>query len=155
MKLRLLIIGIMALAANIAVAAGADANSADENKVPTKAALANGQLNYERYCSSCHGKDGQGGEGPALKGSKIVTGPIGDQIEIVLHGKKHMKMPAWGISELSDAVLAKVVTYQRNAWGNNDKKQFGKHAGGVVTPKLFKQHRKALDAKPIKDGVRT
>ncbi|MDQ2994114.1 MAG: c-type cytochrome [Pseudomonadota bacterium] len=137
-----------------AAEANVDADIASENKAPTKVILADGKLNYQRYCSTCHGYEGQGGEGPTLIGSLIVTGPMANHIDIVLHGKRHMKMPSWGITELSDDMLAKIVTYQRNAWGNDDKQKFGKHAGGVVSPQLLHQHRKTLDAKPVKEEVR-
>lgn len=143
MKQLLMIISILVIA------------NAAAGKTPSKALFAEGKLNYAHYCSSCHGAEGQGGVGPALKGSKIVTGPVADQVDIVLHGKKHMKMPSWGVTELSDATLAKIVTYQRNAWGNNDKKRYGKNAGGVVTAKQFRRYRQAHDPVPIKEDVRT
>jgi hypothetical protein len=73
----------------------------------------------------------------------------------VLNGHNKSIMPTWGISEISDAVIASVITYQRNAWGNNDKKEYGKHAGGVVTPEWVHVYRKLLKNLPVKQEVRT
>ncbi|MCP5972864.1 cytochrome c, partial [Klebsiella pneumoniae] len=63
---------------------------------------------------------------PALKGSKIATGPAKDHLSIVYHGKPGTAMAAFG-KQLSEVDIAAVVTYERNAWGNNK--------GDMVTPK--------------------
>ena len=55
---------------------------------------------------------------PALKGSKIATGPIKEHLSIVFHGKPGTAMAAFG-KQLSEVDIAAVVTYERNAWGNN------------------------------------
>jgi cytochrome c oxidase subunit 2 len=55
---------------------------------------------------------------PALKGSKIASDKahLADHIHIVDHGKN--AMPAWkGV--LTPKEVAAVITYERNAWGNN------------------------------------
>ena len=39
-------------------------------------------------------------------------------IDIVLHGKAGTAMQAFG-TQLNPAQLAAVITYERNAWGNN------------------------------------
>jgi cytochrome c oxidase subunit II len=70
---------------------------------------------------------------PALKGSKIATGPIKDHINIVLNGKPGTAMQAFG-SQLSDTDIAAIVTYERNAWGNN--------TGDVVQPSDITAARK-------------
>lgn len=54
---------------------------------------------------------------PALKGGMSV-GPIADHIDIVVNGSRGTAMQAFG-SQLSEVDLAAVVTYERNAWGNN------------------------------------
>jgi mono/diheme cytochrome c family protein len=126
-----------------------------ENQVPSTAQLESGQTNYLRYCADCHGKNGEGKVGPKLVGSLMVTGPTYGHIAVVLSGHVQSKMPSWGISEISDEVIASVVTYQRNAWGNGNKKEYGQNAGGVVTPSQVHEYRKTLKNLPAKQDVRT
>lgn len=114
-----------------------------------------GRTNYIRYCADCHGKDGEGNTGPKLIGSSVVTGDVPAHIEAVLKGHPQVKMPTWGISEVSDDLIANVITYQRNAWGNNNKKKYGKQAGGAITPAQVHRYRKTLKNLPIKQQVRT
>jgi mono/diheme cytochrome c family protein len=73
---------------------------------------------YDRNCARCHGADGagQGGAYPALAGSDMVTGDPEPVIEIVVHGRG--AMPAFG-QEFDNEQLAAVVSYVRNAWGND------------------------------------
>ena len=54
---------------------------------------------------------------PALKGSKIATGPKQGHLDIVFHGKPGTAMGAFG-KQLSEVDIAAVITYERNAWGN-------------------------------------
>ena len=83
---------------------------------------------YHTTCVACHQAEGQGLPPmfPALKGSKIATGPIKDHLNIVFHGKAGTAMAAFG-KQLSEVDIAAVITYERNAWGNNK--------GDMVTPK--------------------
>ncbi|WP_309674166.1 cytochrome c oxidase subunit II, partial [Pseudomonas sp.] len=83
---------------------------------------------YQTTCVACHQAEGQGLPPmfPALKGSKVATGPIKDHLGIVFHGKPGTSMAAFG-KQLSEVDIAAVVTYERNAWGNNK--------GDMVTPK--------------------
>jgi len=90
---------------------------------------------YHTTCVACHQAEGQGLPPmfPALKGSKIATGPAAGHIEIVVNGKPGTSMAAFG-KQLSEVDIAAIITYERNAWGNamND----------MVTPKdilAFKQ----------------
>jgi len=127
-----------------------------EAKKPTAEQLASGQTNYQRYCSSCHGKDGNGKVNmPNLAGSSVITGPMGAHVYRVLTGKSHTEMPAWGVTQLSDQVIADIITYQRNAWGNNDKAKYGEHAGGEVPANLIEDFRKALELHTIQTNTRT
>lgn len=126
-----------------------------EKQTPTKELLKQAQSDYTRYCAACHAKDGTGRDAPALKGSLIATGPIGGNIHMVITGGPHTRMPAWGLTGLSDQVLAEILTYTRNAWGNDDKTLHGKHAGGVVTEELIKKYREALPKQPWKKDIRT
>ncbi len=74
---------------------------------------------YAANCVACHQLSGKGVPPafPALDGSKIVLGPKNDQIKLMLDGKPGTAMTAFG-QQLSDAELASVITYTRNAWGN-------------------------------------
>ena len=89
--------------------------------------MARGKEVYGKFCAACHQANGEGlpGAFPALKGGKIATGPVKDHIAIVLKGKPGTAMAAFG-PQLSDADIAAVVTYERNAWGND--------TGDVVQP---------------------
>lgn len=84
--------------------------------------MAQGEKVYNTTCAVCHKPDGTGTPPvfPALKGSKIATGPVADHINIVLNGKGGTAMQAFG-SQLSDSDIAAVITYERNAWGNSTK----------------------------------
>ncbi|WP_271409958.1 cytochrome c oxidase subunit II [Pseudomonas sp. Q1-7] len=83
---------------------------------------------YHTTCAACHQPEGQGMPPmfPALKGSKIATGPKEEHLNIVFHGKPGTSMAAFG-KQLSEVDIAAVITYERNAWGNNK--------GDMVTPK--------------------
>ncbi len=78
-----------------------------------------GQKVYENNCAACHQADGKGlaGTFPAISGSKVATGPVADHVKLVLNGRQGTAMAAFG-EQLSDADIAAVVTYQRNAWNN-------------------------------------
>ena len=96
-------------------AAGAD----DPAKVWELAALVDrGGKVFAANCAACHQATGKGVAGafPALDGSKIVTGPKGDQVKLVLNGKQGTAMAPF--KQLSDTDLAAVITYTRNHWGN-------------------------------------
>ena len=53
-----------------------------------------------------------------MTGSKIATGDIKAHLDIVLHGKANTAMQAFG-SQLSDADIAAVITFERNGLGNS------------------------------------
>jgi mono/diheme cytochrome c family protein len=80
--------------------------------------LANGKMVYEKNCAACHQINGAGlpPAFPALTAGKITTGPIADQIALVLNGKN--VMPRWK-EVLNDVEIASVITYVRNALGNS------------------------------------
>jgi cytochrome c oxidase subunit II len=100
----------------------ADAKAAEAARgVMTKEdLLALGQKTYESRCAACHQVSGEGLPGviPALKGSKIATTDIPAHINIVVNGKSGTAMQAFG-KQLTNSELAAVITYERNAWGNN------------------------------------
>lgn len=99
-----------------------------------KAAMARGEDIYLSRCGVCHRPDGAGVPPtfPALKGSKIATGPVAAHIDRVLHGKAKTAMQAFQ-DQFTDQELADVITYERNAFGNN--------TGDLVTPDDIKAAR--------------
>jgi cytochrome c oxidase subunit 2 len=73
---------------------------------------------YDRTCVACHGANGEGGVGKPIAKSPIATGDLKTHLGIVVHGKAGTAMQAFG-GQLNDVDLAAVVTYERNAFGNN------------------------------------
>jgi cytochrome c oxidase subunit 2 len=98
----------------------ADALEAANKNRELSELMAEGKKTYEAKCAACHQSDGSGTPPlfPALKDSAIAKGPIADHIDIVVNGKSGTAMAAYG-AQLSDAELSAVITYERNAWGNN------------------------------------
>ncbi len=80
--------------------------------------FARGEEVYNRSCAACHGVDGKGGVGPAMVGSAVTTGPMQNHVDVIVNGVSGTMMQAFG-GQLSELDLAAVVTYERNAWGNN------------------------------------
>ncbi len=82
--------------------------------------VAKGLEVYSTYCAACHQPTGEGipPAFPALKGSAIAKGAVADHLDIVLNGKAGTAMSAWK-DQLDDLQIAAVVTYERNAWGND------------------------------------
>ncbi|NOZ11676.1 MAG: cytochrome c oxidase subunit II [Gammaproteobacteria bacterium] len=78
-------------------------------------------------CAACHGATGKGVPGvfPPMEGSKIVAGPVAEHLNIVMNGKPNTAMAAYA-AQLNDIDIAAVVTYERNAFGND--------TGDVVQP---------------------
>ncbi|WP_404842616.1 cytochrome c oxidase subunit II [Colwellia sp. BRX10-3] len=105
------------LKANAAAAEAASLNAS----VPLEELMQLGETTYTAYCAACHQVSGQGlpPAFPALKGSAIATtGPASAHIDIVFNGKAGTGMQGYG-KQLSLKEIAAVVTYERNAWGNN------------------------------------
>ena len=73
---------------------------------------------YRKNCLACHGAAGEGGVGTAIAGSAIVQGALGGHLEVGVNGVAGSAMQAFG-GILNDVDLAAVITYQRNAFGNN------------------------------------
>ena len=87
-----------------------------------------GKQVYMKACVACHQPTGAGlpPAFPALKASKMVTGDVTAHIDMVLNGsKKNAAMAAFS-GQLTKTEIAAVVTYERNAWGNN--------TGDIVQP---------------------
>ena len=79
-----------------------------------------GKRVYNATCAACHMPNGEGLPGvfPALKGSEMVLEDQTAHLDMVLNGKTGTAMQAFG-KMLSLKDIAAVVTYERNAWGNN------------------------------------
>jgi cytochrome c oxidase subunit 2 len=118
----------------------AKASSSDKDW-PKDELMAEGAKVYEKNCASCHMADGKGipGTFPAMTGSKIVTGDLNDQVQIMISGKG--MMPAFGKNKMLNAAeLAQVITYTRNALGNK--------VGDEIQPKAMEE---ALGGKSVAD----
>lgn len=79
-----------------------------------------GEKAYIANCAACHQANGAGIPGvfPALKGSKIALEDMAAHIQIVVDGKSGTAMQGYG-KQLGLKDLAAIITYERNAWGNN------------------------------------
>ncbi|MDG2047904.1 MAG: cytochrome c oxidase subunit II [Halioglobus sp.] len=80
--------------------------------------MVRGESVYDMSCLACHGANGEGGVGNAIAGSSVATGDINTHLEIGINGVPGTAMQAFG-GQLSDVDMAAVITYQRNAFGNN------------------------------------
>jgi len=80
--------------------------------------MSRGESVYQRNCLACHGAGGEGGIGPAIAGSAIATGELGGHLNVGVNGVAGTAMQAFG-GIINDVEMAAVITYQRNAFGNN------------------------------------
>lgn len=91
----------------------------DLNERTMSQLMAEGEAAYNKYCAACHKPNGEGsGPFPALKGSAVATGDMSHHIDIVLNGVSGTAMQPFG-NQLTEAEIAAIVTYERNAWGND------------------------------------
>jgi cytochrome c oxidase subunit 2 len=111
------------------------ASAAEAKKTWTKDRLMERGKTVYNQCAACHGPTGQGVPGvfPPIAGGKIAKGPLDGHLNIVMNGKPGTAMQAFG-KQLNDLDLAAVITFQRNAFGNN--------TGDVVQPSQIKALRK-------------
>ena len=92
-----------------------------------------GKAVYDRACLACHGANGEGGLGNAIANSAVATGDLGNHLEIGINGVPGTAMQAFG-GQMNDVDMAAVITYQRNAFGNN--------MGDMVQPIDVFNHKK-------------
>ncbi len=80
--------------------------------------IAEGETVYTKYCASCHQPDGKGIAPmfPAIAGSAIAQGDVSTHLDRVINGGQGM--PPFG-EQLTPVEAAAVITFQRNAFGNN------------------------------------
>jgi len=107
-------------------AAAAPAQAADTADAwSMDVATEQGRNLHVRHCAACHQADGSGLAAagfPALAGTSVG---LEEHIDVSLNGRSGTAMAAFG-PQLSDEELAAIITYQRNAWGND--------TGDLVTP---------------------
>jgi len=95
--------------------------------------VARGKEVYDRSCLACHGANGEGGVGVAIAGSAIAQGDLSKHLDVTVNGVPGTAMQAFG-GQLNDVDMAAVITYQRNAFGNN--------MGDMVQPIDVFNHKK-------------
>ena len=115
------------------VAAEEAANSADREWEMAEL-MEKGKQVYDTTCAACHQANGEGITGvfPALAGNQMALEDIESHIDIVMNGKPGTAMQAFA-AQLGDVDIAAVITYERNAWGNN--------TGDVIQPATIKAAR--------------
>ena len=137
--------GFMPIVANVMAAEDFDAWIADQQAMKVASAgeadrawtmdelMVHGQEVYFQ-CIACHGDQGQGVPPtfPPLTGGAVTIGPIEEHIDVVMNGRPNTTMVAFK-EQLSDADIAAVITYERNALGNS--------VGDLVQPSEIKALR--------------
>jgi cytochrome c oxidase subunit 2 len=83
-------------------------------------AMEQGENVYNANCAACHMPNGEGLPGvfPALKGSQIAVADQPKHIDILINGVTGSAMQSYA-KQLTMSEIAAVVTYERNAWGND------------------------------------
>jgi alcohol dehydrogenase (quinone), cytochrome c subunit len=84
-----------------------------------------GRKSYETHCASCHQLDGKGADdvAPSLAGSAMTIGPPEPLVRFMLAGSgqtpsEQFRVPMPGYAHLSNAELARVLSYLRRSFGN-------------------------------------
>jgi cytochrome c oxidase subunit 2 len=100
--------------------ASAAAEAASDKVWSMDELMERGKAVYNKNCAACHQENGAGIPSvfPAIAGSPFAAGPVDAHIDIVLNGKAGTAMAPWK-DQLNDLEIAAVVTYERNAWGND------------------------------------
>jgi cytochrome c oxidase subunit 2 len=101
---------------------------------PLEELMTEGKKIYDAKCAACHMPNGEGipGAFPALKDSAVALGDISKHIDVVVYGVQGTAMQAFK-DQLNDIETAAVVTYERNAWGND--------TGDAVQPRTVRDHK--------------
>ncbi|MCX7115645.1 MAG: cytochrome c oxidase subunit II [Gammaproteobacteria bacterium] len=109
-----------------------------------------GKKKYHEVCLACHQANGEGLPPlyPGLKSSSISIGkPISRHIKLILNGVAGSAMQSYK-DVLSDLEIAAIVTYERNAWGNNTNdivqpQDVAKERGAPIAPPTIVKQFKA------------
>ncbi|MFM2665088.1 cytochrome c oxidase subunit II [Vibrio mediterranei] len=104
----------------MALAAAEAAKSLDAT-LPLDELMTIGEEVYAGRCAVCHQANGEGitGAFPAIAGSAVATtGEVSTHISKIVDGVNGTAMQSFA-NQLTDKEIAAVVTYQRNAWGND------------------------------------
>jgi mono/diheme cytochrome c family protein len=98
---------VSAAALVVAAAAGSTASAAEADAATL----------FTQNCAACHQAKGEGipGAFPALAGNPLVQGDPKGPAWLLTHGRGGMPNFA---EEMSDAEIAKILTYVRSSWGN-------------------------------------
>lgn len=101
-------------------AEAAEAAASAEKTWTMEEQMAHGEKVYATNCAACHQANGQGIPNvfPGLVGSPVAVGDIAKHIDVIINGVPGTAMQAFG-GQLNDADIAALVTYERNAWGND------------------------------------
>ncbi|WP_237738816.1 cytochrome c oxidase subunit II [Alcanivorax hongdengensis] len=96
-----------------------------------KEAMDAGEGVYKANCALCHGNNGEGGIGLKFAGSEFMTDAkhLPEHIDTLINGRN--AMPSFK-AQLSPRDIAAVVTYERNAFGND--------SGDLVQPADVNDH---------------
>lgn len=111
-------------------------NAANQKPWTLDSLMKLGQSAYNKYCVACHKADGTGTPPtfPPLKASSVATGKDSSRhINTVMNGVPNTAMQAFS-KQLTDTEIAAIITYERNAWGNN--------TGDMVQPADIAKQRK-------------
>ena len=109
-KVALLWLGVSALVLGLVVLLG---NVFGANQLPGQKVDAGrtGQEIWARNCAVCHGRDGQGGEGPAFTAGGPLSGLTFDErVARTADGKPLNGMPKWSV-QISAEEIRKVAAY--------------------------------------------
>ncbi|MBT8141121.1 MAG: cytochrome c oxidase subunit II [Gammaproteobacteria bacterium] len=81
--------------------------------------MADGESSYNKVCASCHQMNGAGlpGAFPALLKDSLAVGDVNEHIDVIINGVEGTAMASF--ASLNDYEIAAIVTYERNAWGND------------------------------------
>jgi len=133
-KTRPVIVGVAAVAINVMTAIAAAGPQSE------------GAALYSRYCSVCHQPNGEGIAGvfPPLRGNGVVNkADPTTHIEVVLDGVHGRRVSGFvyaaamsGFADtLSDGQIAKILNYERGAWGNHGRPVAPKEVAAVRAAK--------------------
>ncbi|GLS83504.1 cytochrome c oxidase subunit 2 [Paraferrimonas haliotis] len=136
--------------------AAAEAAASLNQTLTMEESMTLGEQVYIARCAACHQPNGAGLPGvfPSLKKSPYILGDVAAHIDIVVNGQAGTAMQAFS-GQLTAKEIAAVVTYERNAWGNDtgDLVQAADVAGGSGAEESAPQEQPATNLKPVTEAV--